>query len=437
MEALFKRALKAGIAYSGITSQVKEYTPEGIKKALQKAFDAGSHSDKTLDMIKAAFDVLGDINEAVELAPKFAEFARLVKEGVPEQEAVVMAREVNIDFGRSGKVGRVANRYIPFLNAGIQGVDKAARNVRSHPMRTAMAVLLFAGLPRLLAYAFGHRDEKAAEKYDSLSRSVKDTNHVFSLGDTEFRIPVPQEYGPMIAIMERTFDYIYKEKPQAFRDLWGTLVEAGVPNLAPVWATTIVEVMTNHNFFTGRPVVGRKYEGLPPEFQSSPSTSGVAKILGLYTGKSPMKIDHVLRGFGGNLPLDALKATGMAADWLTENSGRESAKASEVPWIRSFLTDSVRQNENVEVFYDLAAKADEEKKRYKLNRGNGARANKYVTSAPKFEEDKEKISKLRTRIAAVRAGTLPREKKREHIDQMEKKIADIAKSRVDWFNKRK
>jgi ribose 5-phosphate isomerase RpiB len=391
MEALFRRALKAGIAYSGITSQVKEYTPEGIQKALQKAFDAGSRSDKTLDMIEAAFNVLGDVNEAVELAPKFAEFVRLKKEGVPEQEAVLMAREVNTDFGRSGKAGRVINKYTPFFNAGIQGVDKAARNARGHPMRTAMAALLFVGLPRLLAYAFGHRDKEAAEKYDGLSRSIKDTNHVFSMGDTEFKIPVPQEYGPMIAILERTFDYIYKEKPQAFRGLWGTLAEAGVPNLAPVWATTIVEVLTNHNFFTGRPVVGRKYEGLPPEFQYSPSTSGVAKILGLYTGMSPMKIDHVLRGFGGNLPLDTLKAAGLGVDWITGHSGRESAKASEVPWIRSFLVDSVRQNEDVDVFYDLAEKADEEKKRYTLNRRNGARANKYVTGAPKFREDREKI----------------------------------------------
>ena len=71
------------------------------------------------------------------------------------------------------------------------------------------------------------------------------------------------------------------------------------PNLLPQAAKPAIEVMTNYNFFTDRPIVGQGLETLKPEYQYSLNTSELSKALGSATGTSPMKWDHLLKAYFG------------------------------------------------------------------------------------------------------------------------------------------
>jgi len=61
----------------------------------------------------------------------------------------------------------------------------------------------------------------------------------------------------------------------------------------------LVEASMNYDYFTGRPNAGTGVGGREDEMQYTARTSELAKVLGNFSGFSPMKIDHLLDGYFG------------------------------------------------------------------------------------------------------------------------------------------
>jgi hypothetical protein len=431
MRQLMNEMKEEGVFYSGIT-EIKGNSPQALATTIKEAFKEGGMTDSVKQKIKTLAEWVGSINESVELAPKLHEYYFLRSQGVPKQEAAMRAREVNIDFQRAGSVGREYNKAVAFFNANIQGLDKSARVFRANPGATMAKILLYSGLPSLLAWWVGNMgDDEERKEYEGINKQMKDMYWHFKMGDTWVRLPKPQEYGLFGSLLERALDATYKEDSAAFRGYDGSIIEALLPPLLPNIATTAVETITNHNFFTGRPIVSRKYESLPSSLQYGPETSGIAKTIGEWTDISPFKIDHVIRSMGGTIGREATKLP----DRLIGNRNREKERWSEKPFVRSFTTDPYRNNEFIDRFYEVADRTEKAKNGYK-QQGRGTRPDKDVKFAEMFSKARKALSDINKARAKIRnASNLTPQQKRARVDDLDKKAVQLARRILERYDR--
>lgn len=131
---------------------------------------------------------------------------------------------------------------------------------------------------------------KDTEEYKRAEQEVKDNNWIIG-GKT---LPVPFELGFLFkTIPERVTAYFYgqdttEDLVASFkRGITGTLNAQPFPQAFK----PIVEVTTNHSFFTGRDIVSRKFESIEDRYQAGSGTSLLARYLGEATNISPIQID--------------------------------------------------------------------------------------------------------------------------------------------------
>ena len=133
------------------------------------------------------------------------------------EQAAYLAKELTINFNRSGSGGSVVNALYLFFNAGVQGTAKFARtllqlkkvpNGRGGYYRTlntsqkiAMGMSLFAAAQAAVNQAISDEDEDGRTFYEKIPDYVKERNMVFMLpnatGTVEGKdyIKVPLPYG--------------------------------------------------------------------------------------------------------------------------------------------------------------------------------------------------------------------------------------------------
>ena len=228
------------------------------------------------------------------------------KQGYGEYDAKLAAafesREATLDFARIGAEVRGLNAIIPFLNAGIQGTDKMARNIINHPVKTtaALSVVL---LPSLYFY-FANKGDKDIE---NLNSTIKDTNWITKIDGKMVKIPKPQNAIPFLTMFERTLE--------STPDTWWTNMNSGMADYLElnVWSNVpaalqpIVEKERNKTSYLGINLIPAEVENLMPEYQYTSASSETAKWLSKTLAKigisnsytSPIVIDQFVRDWTG------------------------------------------------------------------------------------------------------------------------------------------
>lgn len=415
-------ALDHGLAYSGITELGLDASEKGISKYVGKTV----HGDKGfLRKLTSAWDnTIGKYNEMIELAPKFAEYERLVKEGYPKRYAARMAREVNLDFSRGGQWGKVWNRYTAFFNPAVQGTSKLVRTAAAHPGRFAARTTMYVILPSLISWLAGHGDDE----YKRISRNIKDRYWVFKVGGTWLRLPKPELAGLFGSAVERVLDSAFEHDPMAFRELGRSVWEGFSPNLLPTFAEPILEHRMGKTFFYDSPLIPPQLENLPPELQFTKNTSSMAKFLGKAWGVSPILIDHYVRSYGGGVGEYLSKAPDIFL-----KPQEEVKKLSEKPLFSRFTVDPNRNSELLAKFYDLRRQATVAKNAYDVRRKMGEQPeySAGVHMAKAFDQSASKLSDWRKDIAAIQQSkSMTPERKREVIDRIRLRMNQEAEAAI-------
>ena len=429
MMKFMDEVIDEGILRSGIT-EIKGNSWRALGKELERAFREGGTPGALKRAGRDVFGKIGELNEALEKAPKVYEYWYLTREkGLPTQEAAMRARRVNLDFMRAGTQGRKINKYTAFFNAKIQGLDKVYSTLKERPRQTLAKVGLYVVLPSVLLWFKNNLgDEEDRKEYNGLNQRQRDMFWHVKAGGQWFKIPKPNTYGIAGSLAERVLDRVYRKNPAAFDGLPSSVYEDLTPSVIPTLLAPWIEVITNFDFFTGRPVVSRKYADLPPEMRHGPYTSWTAKAVGNLIGVSPIKVDHVIRGTGGTAAGIAAKAPGL----FLGGNDREASKVSEWPVFSSFTADPYRNSEYVDRFYRVFERAKHAKTRYEAGRGE---AGKDALFANYFSKVSRRLSGIRKSRALVQqdADMSPREK-RELMDQYDKYIADIAREALAKYD---
>lgn len=342
------------------------------------------------NIVRHPVDTARNVLGAFELAPRIAEYktalqkeeARWGKDSLSARiAAMIAAKDATIDFTRAGTVGQSVNRISAFFNAQIQGVDKFWREGVKRPNRMLAKGFAYLTIPTIALWWL-YKDE---DWYRELPKQDRLNNWHVKIGDTIYKIPRPYELGQVFAsapeaILNRLYDTGDERFKRQLSDAVGEMVAQVMPlsrpgqflRFIPPGLKEALEVTTNRNFWNMEPIVP-EFQAMnrPPEEQTRPDTTELARAMGKAFNASPAKVQHVMSGLTGGLAVDATKA-------VESIMGLSEDKPGSIPIVGRFISRPPigSSSYTVEMFYDELQQAKQkngsesattaDKKRYRI-----------------------------------------------------------------------
>jgi hypothetical protein len=372
------------------------------------------------DLIKAFFKYAGASSEFVEESTRMGEFMKARAAGKNLTEAALDAKDVTLDFSRSGRIGQKYNQVIPFFNACIQGGDKMLRLLADPKTRihTARMLGIYIMLPSLLLWMW-NKDEPW---YEELDPNVKMGSWILPGG---IRIPKPQEAGVIFGSgLEAFMDKMTDRDPKAMANWIKAAKEAFLPNLIPTLFLPLMEWQANYSFFREKAIEGKRLQKLPVEQRYNNSTSELNKAIGAATGLSPVKLDNTVRGFLGTMGMFAWQLPDV---FFESKSNLPSKRFKERTFVRDFILNDMNQNRTQEDFYDLVSAAQQQHAGYG-KKGKPSPATSAINKALRDVSAKNKEIQQITNAKGISP-----ERKRQLIDRKRKVIHQIQKTTLKKY----
>jgi hypothetical protein len=365
-----------------------------------------------------------------------------------EMEAEMAAMEM-MNFSKRGLSPTVQyfSRMIPFFNAQIQGLNvlhKALTGKATMQERLGIqqkfwdrAGMLMAGT---LIYAMAMEDD---DTYKNARPSDRYANWFVPLSrdpsnpanDVTIKLPIPFEVGLLMkAVPEALIDFMRGESTEqhwkAIRTLFLNQIPGGSSFMMPQLAKPLIEVGTNHSFFTGREIEGANMKGLDPQERYTARTTELAKRMSEMLQSdltpdtlklSPLQIEHLARGYLGSLPVMA--AAAMNQVFGTPNVEAPDRKLTETPLIGTSFQDRYG-NGATDILYAKIKAADQAKATFDkmVNEGRKQDAKMYLAdienlqTIPMLRQAEGKLQYLSKQEKAVRNSDNTPERKRELLD---------------------
>ena len=362
-----KNLLRAGIGTGYEFKGDASASSEVVLAELRKQSGIQTTSEKAFQLPSDIWNALEMGTTASDLASRSAVYKRTMEEGGGEAQAVIDALEI-MNFGRRGDnpLIQILTATIPFLNARIQGLDvlyRAGFGKLAAKDSKARQKAFFVRATSLMALTtLYYMMAKDTEEYKRAEQEVKDNNWIIG-GKT---LPVPFELGFLFkTIPERVTAYFYgqdttEDLVASFkRGITGTLNAQPFPQAFK----PIVEVTTNHSFFTGRDIVSRKFESIEDRYQAGSGTSLLARYLGEATNISPIQIDFLTRAYLGTIGSYGV----MVVDEILQSQGaplKPELNIDRLPIIKRFVADEYGTG-TVTEFYEVREKVREAVKTFK------------------------------------------------------------------------
>ena len=406
-----------------------------------------------LGMFTSIWDALGNATTRSDAATRNAVYKDVLARTGNEAEANFQALEV-INFSRRGAnaLARVLTATIPFLNARFQGLDvfyRAGKGeytankelsrrqaIQSFVTRAGMLTALTA-----LYYTLVSDDDQ----YKEQSEEIRDNNWIIpTASGVPVKIPIPFEVGLVFKTIPETIlaatvgDKSSKEARDTIqRGIVSTLEinPLGVQAISP-----LVEASMNHSFYTGRDIVPYYIDAnVATGLQDRVSTTEMGKFIGSELGISPIKVDHVMTGYGGTLggyvlsAVDAiLRSEAVTGD---EAAKMPALKIYEYPVIKRFFASeqgSGLRQDAYELYREINKVVTTSNKLKK--EGRLEELNSYLSSKQHLLDLKSPVYNIkgkldqsrRSRDAIMRMDIDP-ERKREMIDDIDENINEMLK----------
>lgn len=413
--------LRAEFKVAGVTQFNFYSSSEQIVKSLDEMAGGKAWKDYgAADIWRALMKYPALASEFVESSTRMGEFMKARKKGASLEEAAQAARELTLDYSRSGVRGERWNMYIPFFNAVLQGGDKMVRLFKNDPVGTSAKLAMYIILPSVALWALNHDEDW----YKELNPEIKATCWCLPGG---LRIPKPQEAGILFGSgIEAMLDAAFNKDPDAIGNWSKVFATNMLPSVLPTIALPIIEWQANYSFFRGSSITPQRLQNLPDELQYTPNTSAAARTLGSALKLSPVKIDNTIRGYTGTMGMFLVQQF----DWFADDKqNMPYKKVSEWPFLRDFTVNQNIQNRSVDDFYKMLRKANEQHAGYG-KKGKPTPAVQGVRKAGQL------ISKAQKDIRELTVNPrLSPEAKRQRIDQKKTYIKNVANKANNRFGK--
>ncbi|GKU76837.1 LPD38 domain-containing protein [Paenibacillus sp. L3-i20] len=297
--------------------------------------------------VKSPFKALEKAADMSENINRMAAFNRAIKgkERTPEnvRNAINAARESTVNFSRKGSYSRETEAFAPYSNAAVQGMYRLTKAFYKNPVKTIAGLSTLVIAPKLYEYAMFNEDADyqklpARERYRNIIIS-KNKDGTFN---KQF---MPPEYLAFGSFITDVLNDVVHNDPDAYKGTLDAVVNAFTPPLvsglmqgatqgggieksltglanASV-AGPAVATISNQSF-SGSPIVPQRLKNNSSKLQYDERTSSVAKQIGKVLNFSPMKVDYLLRAYGGDparllLPLTSDVGGGTTRNTLLKN----------------------------------------------------------------------------------------------------------------------
>lgn len=348
-------------ALGGVYSSVFDYTTGTVK-------EPKGAMGKFMARVEA-------LNMAAEQAPRLAEFmgvmqnaerasarGEAVNDLATAADALYAAADITVNFGRAGSLGKVLNaNYVPFLNPGVQGLDKLIRRITETRGAKEWAKLVVRavalGIAPSLLNALLYNDD---DEWDDLRDSDKDTNYMFKLGNGYWlKIPKGRELSVFGIAADRVYDALRGEDVDVLSTVntVGSQVAPANPLTSNIFSALVDSQLLNPDSpgrtWYGGDIESQRLQNYAPGERYDSSTDIFSKTVGQALGISPKKLNYVLDQYSG-----------VVGDFLLPIL---TPQAERNMFAKAFTVDSMSSNRVSGDFYD---EADELK--YAKNGGDTA-----------------------------------------------------------------
>jgi hypothetical protein len=415
---------------------------------------------KTNTLMKQALDKAEKFAAASDMAQRRAIYIQTLLESGGTQnpdgsisggnKVLAMHRAMDIinwqKHGTSGKL-RILSQIVPFMNAYIQGMDVLIGAMRGRAISGTdkkVAIALFKQTAIKIAalsmlYSILIADD---EEYQKLEDRTKIRS--FIIPGAGVKIPVSAEVALLTkAVPELMYQYVVRQgtaSPMDATKLWNEIGVAALdgllgPNLLPQVARPTLEAVTNYNFLTGSPIVGRGLENLRTSDQFTENTSELAKLLGKSGIISPLKLDHLLKGYGGTAVAGVLYSTDAAANMFYEDK-LPTTPLHKVPSIGAFFYNP-NGKDQLNDFYDLKDRTDEVTATFNrlVKFGHSDEAREYAQENKELLTVRAQVNAITNNLKSLREirnsvinSNLSSSEKRARLDQIDLRINAMVKN---------
>lgn len=448
---LYKEWMAAG----GSFNSYMELDDKGLEKAYYELFNP---QGKLARYAKNALRIPADISGALEQATRIGIYSKSKAAGMSDIDAALEAREGTLDFARGGYKAKTINRYVPFFNAGMQGVDKLIRTFKSNPKATTAWAVGTITMPSVILtgyYLYGAPEDER-EEYLEIPQWQKDLFWVFKVNDQWMMLPKPFTLGYVFgSVPERFMTWMYDEDKPEGKEFWLDTIKGiggafspvyDASSLMPPMVKVAVESAANYNFFFGEDIYPEWMDNLEPELRKKPSTSDTAVLLGETFNTSPAIIDNAIRGTlagssryvtdAGDTIINQIKK------WNGQEIPEEPDSVSDIPLVRAFVVrEPVGYRSNsTQSFFKLYNEVETKHNSY--DHFTGDKKEEY------FQKNSREISAYKTLVQYDRKikslgkqmGAIYDDKEMSASDKkiaildIENRITIIARDANMWFN---
>lgn len=337
-DTAFRDWMMSGGANASIVSLDRLYLQQSLERLTK---DTGLMTRAT-NVIKSPLEILRVGAELAENATRLGAFKRATRgDRTPEAIAkgAVESRESTQDFNRMGASIRGYNQISAFLAARIGGYDRIVRGFKDNPVRAITMATATITMPSIALWFANHSDPRWKE----IPQWQKDMFWIVMGDNTVYRIPKPFELGVLFGTLpEHLLEAFVADNPKALPGLVKAFASNSLSSVFPTFATPIVESAANFSFFREAPLVPARVENQLTEYQYTEYTSELAKKIGLISGSigiSPIGVENFVRQWSGGLGTYAMQLAdfGLRKTGVLPDPPRPSDTLADIPFVKAFV----------------------------------------------------------------------------------------------------
>lgn len=401
---------------------------------------------KAIESVKKGASFLGENSEQI---VRYNEFKNGLKKygRTPDgiKKAMQAAADVTVNFSRNGPTTKAIDSWVMYLNAGVQGLDKMARQIKNNPLQTVRRASEIIAAPTAALWLIN----RGNPHYNDLDNRTKDNYFVIpnafdrdgnGFAKSFIKLPKSREYGALLgATLERAGRVIDGEAPEeAFRGLKETYISnlgLSNPSTENILAPIFYNIPSNKDF-AGRSIVPESMRDLEPRLQYDATTSNMAKGIANITNnvpiinklplhKSPKQIDYLINNYSGIVGDIVQPLTTGQPKTLPEAFKQATIK----PLQRKFTANPLYQSGVVDKFYNDLDKATviAKSENFEKDIPKEAKTPSEVKMSCLNKISKQ-ISELRKREKALLGANITESERKPQIEAIRSQIIELSRN---------
>jgi hypothetical protein len=433
--------------------------PDSARESMDAALrrrgihDIQGFHDSILDTPKKYWEMYRSVGDAIENANREAILENVKRSGAEKAQYLFEAKDI-MDFSMQGSFTliRAMSDMLPFFNArlvGLYRLAKAGKTEQARRLIIAKGLSISFMTLALLALNSDNEDYEALEDFD------KDQYWHFFIGDQHYRIPKPFELGLIFGtVPERAARAMIGK--DTLKDFGKRMAHGAGDTLAfnpvPQLFKPFVELYSNKNMFTGRPIEGMADEGKLPSARYNEYTSETMRVLSSVLpeslGASPKRLEHLMSGYLGAMGMYALGVSDMMVRSMADMPELPEQRIDRLPVIKGFYQEQPALHTKYGTqLYEMLSEVNQIHRTinaYKKE-GNIEKARELLQenasklrSRKALDKSSRSLSDIRKRIDAIYRSDLGAEEKRRRIDalmmQANKGVQRVVRATSPYFN---